>query len=177
MIVSRESVVATSEKPLNAVLRTTANAALAIAGASVVGMAAVEAWQVFARYVLNNSPSWTEPVALLLMSTAMMLGAAAGVRANRHFGFFIVVEYASPPVQRVLRFIARLIILGIGLMFAIWGGEMLLDAWNYPMAGAPLPQGLVFLPMCLGGALIALFALEQMISPPPAPLMNDSVGE
>lgn len=159
----------TEEKPLNAALRTTANVALAIAGASVVGMAAVEAWQVFARYVMNNSPSWTEPVALFLMSSAMMLGAAAGVRANRHFGFFIVVEYAKPPVQRVLRLITRLIIFGIGLMFAVWGGEMMFDSWGYPMAGAPLPQGLVFLPMCLGGTLIAVFALEQMISPPPPP--------
>lgn len=175
MIASEERVIETAEKPLNAVLRATANAALAIAGASVVGMATVEAWQVFARYVMNKSPSWTEPVALLLMSTAMMFGAAAGVRANRHFGFFIVVEHAAPPVQRVLRAIARLIILGIGLMFAIWGGDMLLDAWSYPMAGAPLPQGLVFLPMCLGGVLIALFALEQLISPPPTP--ESPVGE
>ena len=30
------------------------------------------------------------------------------------------------------------------------------------MAGAPLPQGMTFLPMCLGGALIALFSLEQL---------------
>jgi len=157
----------TEEKPLNAVLRTAANVALALAGASVVGMAAVEAWQVFARYVLNNSPSWTEPVALFLMSSAMMLGAAVGVRANRHFGFFIVVEYAKPTAQRVLKLVTRLIILGIGVMFAVWGGEMMIDAWGYPMAGAPLPQGLVFLPMCLGGTLIVLFALEQLISPPP----------
>jgi TRAP-type C4-dicarboxylate transport system permease small subunit len=157
-----------NERPLNAVLRAAANGALAVAGASVVGMAAVEAWQVFARYVMNDSPSWTEPVALLLMSTAMMFGAAAGVRANRHFGFFIVVDFAKPAVQRVLRCIARLIILGIGVMFAVWGGEMMLDAWSFPMAGAPLPQGLVFLPMCAGGALIALFAIEQLVSPPPA---------
>lgn len=156
----------TEEKPLNAVLRVTANIALALAGASVVVMAAVEAWQVFARYVMNNSPSWTEPVALFLMSSAMMLGAAAGVRANRHFGFFIVVEYAKPPVQKALKFVTRVIMLGIGLMFAIWGGEMMMDAWGFPMAGAPLPQGLVFLPMCLGGTLIALFALEQLISAP-----------
>uniref|UniRef100_UPI003D76A394 TRAP transporter small permease n=1 Tax=Salmonella enterica TaxID=28901 RepID=UPI003D76A394 len=51
-------------------------AALAIAAVSIVGMACVEAWQVFARYVLNDSPSWTEPVALLFMSTTMMFGAA-----------------------------------------------------------------------------------------------------
>jgi len=154
-------------KPLNAALSRVAGAALGIAGTALVGMAVVEGWQVFARYVLNNSPSWTEPVALLLMSTAMMFGAAAGVRANRHFGFFIVVDHASPRAQLILRTITRLTGSAIGAMFAIWGFDMLLDAWDYPMAGAPLPQGVVFLPMCLGGALIALFFLEQLISPPP----------
>jgi TRAP-type C4-dicarboxylate transport system permease small subunit len=32
------------------------------------------------------------------------------------------------------------------------------------MAGAPLPQGVVYLPLCTGGALIALFAVEQMLA-------------
>jgi TRAP-type C4-dicarboxylate transport system permease small subunit len=159
-----DSIIATT---LNSVLGRTAHVAVALAGASIVGMAGVEAWQVFARYVLNNSPSWTEPVALLLMSTAMMLGAAAGVRANRHFGFFLLVEHASPGVRRVLLFIPKLIALAVGSMLAGWGVEMMIDAWDFQMAGAPLPQGVVFLPMCVGGALIALFALEQLISPPP----------
>ena len=137
-------------------------------------MAAVEAWQVFARYVMNDSPSWTEPVALLFMSTAMMFGAAAGVRANRHFGFFLLVEHASPLPRKVLQLVPKLIATGIGLMLALWGADMMFDAWNFPMAGAPLPQGMVFLPMCAGGTLIALFALEQIISPPPPP---PSAGE
>jgi TRAP-type C4-dicarboxylate transport system permease small subunit len=149
------------------VLGRAAHVAVAIAGTSIVAMAAVEAWQVFARYVLNNSPSWTEPVALLLMSTAMMMGAAAGVRSNRHFGFFLLVEHASPGMRRVLLVVPKLIALAIGTMLAGWGGEMMIDAWDFRMAGAPLPQGIVFVPMCLGGALIALFALEQLISPPP----------
>ena len=153
---------------MNRALDRIANGALVIACIALVCMATVEAWQVFARYVLNNSPSWTEPVALVLMSTTMMFGAAVGVRANKHFGFFIVAHNASPPVRRALHVIARLIATSIGVMFAVWGGEMLIDAWDFPMAGAPLPQGIVFAPMCLGGLLIAIFSLEQMFAPPPA---------
>ena len=57
---------------LHAVCAAVARAALVVACVALVGMALVEGWQVFARYVLNDSPSWTEPVALLFMSTAMM---------------------------------------------------------------------------------------------------------
>src|SRR5688572_25570956 len=157
----------TERAPVTRALDHVARATLTIAGLSIVGMACVEGWQVFARYVMNDSPSWTEPVALLFMSTAMMFGAAAGVRGNRHFGFFLLVERAAPGPRQVLRLIPKLIALGIGSMLAIWGADMMIDAWDFPMAGAPLPQGMVFLPMCAGGALIALFALEQVVSPPP----------
>lgn len=150
-------------KPITTALERVADGALAVAGVALVGMALVEAWQVFARYVLNDSPSWTEPVALLLMSTTMMLGAAVSVRGNRHFGFFVLVESVPERFAKVLRFIASLVALAIGLMLTVWSAQMLLDAWDYSIAGAPLPQGMVFLPMCVGGALIVLFSLERML--------------
>jgi TRAP-type C4-dicarboxylate transport system permease small subunit len=140
-----------------------ARVAVGTAGAALVTMAAIQAWQVFARYVLNDAPSWTEPLALLCMSTTMMFGAAAGVHASRHFGFFIAVEHAPPRLSRVLQVIARAIAVAIGVMLALWGGQMMISAWDYEIAGAPLPQGVVYLPLCLGGALIAIFAGEQLI--------------
>jgi len=140
-----------------------ARAAIGIAGVALVAMAGIQAWQVFARYVLNDPPSWTEPLALLCMSTTMMFGAAAGVHSGRHFGFFIVVEHARPQLRRLMLLAARLIATAVGVLFALWGGEMMLDAWDYEIAGAPLPQGIMFLPLCLGGTLIAIFSIEQLL--------------
>ena len=144
-------------------MKALARAVIGIAGVALVAMAGIQAWQVFARYVLNDPPSWTEPLALLCMSTTMMFGAAAGVHAGRHFGFFIVVEHARPQVRRLMQLVARLIATAVGVLFALWGGEMMIDAWDYEIAGAPLPQGIMFLPLCLGGILIAIFSIEQLI--------------
>ena len=144
-------------------MKALARAAIGVAGVALVAMALIQAWQVFARYVLNDPPSWTEPLALLCMSTTMMFGAAAGVHAGRHFGFFIVVEHARPQLRRLMQLVARLIATLVGVLFALWGGEMMIDAWDYKIAGAPLPQGIMFLPLCLGGALIAIFSIEQLI--------------
>ena len=154
---------------LNSALDPIASATVAIAGISIIGMAVAQGWQVFARYVLNSAPSWTEPMALFFMATTMMFGAAAGVRSRRHFGFFILVESVSESRRRMLRILANVIAAATGLMLAVWGGEMMLDAWDYRMAGAPLPQGLAFMPLCFGGALIALFAIEQIVAPAPEP--------
>jgi TRAP-type C4-dicarboxylate transport system permease small subunit len=157
---------------LSRVMAALASSATALACVALIGMTLVEAWQVYARYVLNNSPSWTEPVVLLLMSAAMMFGAAAGVRSESHFGFFIALHVAPPKVRLVLLTVTRLVVIAIGLVLAFWGTVLLLDDWGTPMAGAPLPQGLVFLPIGLGGLLIALFALERLVSGAPAPTVG-----
>src|ERR1700754_4429722 len=87
---------------LSAAVAVLARCAIAFACIALLTMTLVEAWQVYARYVLNDSPSWTEPVVLLLMSAAMMFGAAAGVRSESHFGFFITLHVAPPRVRTVL---------------------------------------------------------------------------
>lgn len=155
-----------------------ATIAISVAGLALIGMTAVEAWQVFARYVLNDSPGWTEPIALLFMNTAMMFGAAAAVRSEAHFGFFILLHSAPPPLRHVMAGIARLIAFATGGVLALWGGQLMLDGWDVPMAGAALPQGIAFLPLCLGGALIALFALERLVRAPlPAALTGEAAPQ
>jgi TRAP-type C4-dicarboxylate transport system permease small subunit len=150
--------------PSHPILNKLANAALALAGLALVGVAIVEGWQVFARYVLNDSPSWTEPVALLLMSTTMMCGAAVGVRSNRHFGFFILSEVAAPPVRRLLTNFAQVVIALVGVLFVVAGSRLVAESWGFQMAGAPLPQGIVYLPICIGGTLIFVFSIERIVA-------------
>jgi len=147
------------------ILARIARSATLVAGAALVGMAATEAWQVFARYVLNASPGWTEPVALLLLSTAMSLGAAAGVRSWSHFGFFLIAQNAPPLLRRLLQTFAHIVVAAIGAALAVWGAQLLFDGIGIRSAGTALPQSAVFLPIALGGALMCLFAIERMVAP------------
>lgn len=144
-------------------LNTLSTLVLSLAGAALVGMALVQAWQVFARYVLNDSPGWTEPVALLLMSFAVMFGAAVAVRRESHFAFQTLQHALPAPVQIVLKSLSRLIALAAGGGLMVLGGTLMLDDWSVTMAGAPLPSGLKYAALTVGGALILLFALERLI--------------
>jgi TRAP-type C4-dicarboxylate transport system permease small subunit len=148
-----------------------AAAALTVGCLALAGMAAVQGWQVVARYVLNDSPGWTEPVAVLLLNTVMMLGAAIGVRLASHFRFGVLVQMLSARAQRAIFATTQLLIAGVGVLLAGWGAVLAADGWDVAMAGTALPQGAMLLPVCIGGALIALFGIEHaVLGPPPAPV-------
>ncbi len=147
--------------PRQRLLDRISNLAIGIAAAALLGLVVVQGWQVFTRYVLNDSPSWTEPVTLLLLSTAMSLAAAAGVHTRRHFGFFLLAEKMHARVRRAIDLIRPLMIVAIGAVIAWWGGVLLLDGLDIKMAGATLPQSINYLPLSIGGALMSVFALYQ----------------
>ncbi len=136
--------------------------AIAVASAALFGLVVVQAWQVFTRYVLNDSPSWTEPVTLLLLSTATSLGAAAGVHTGRHFGFYLLAEHTHAALRRGIDALRAVLMAAIGAVLAWWAGVLLLDGLDIKTAGANLPQSINYLPLSLGGALITVFSLHRL---------------
>jgi|SRR5688500_10228963 TRAP-type C4-dicarboxylate transport system permease small subunit len=135
--------------------------AAGIAGAALLALVLVQAWQVFARYVLNDSPGWTEPVTVLLLGTTMSLGAAACVHAGRHFGFVLLVDALPARWRRMLEVSSSLTIAGIGAVLAAWSAVLLADGWGIRAAGAPMPEGIAYLPLAIGGVLVVVFALHK----------------
>ncbi len=152
-------------RPADRLLDAIAHAATVAAVVGLGGMVLCQGWQVFARYALNASPSWTEPLTLLCLATTLAFGAAAGVRSGTHFRFPLLVQLLPLPIQRGCARLSALIVLLTGLLLAGYGGLLFLADLDVRLAGAPLPQSLVFLPLALGGALMALFALPGLIDP------------
>ncbi len=140
-----------------------ATAALWLSSFGLVAMTLMVAWQVFARYVLNASPSWTEPGSLLLMSWFILLGAAVGVRERDHLGFEIGLHAAPPRLRRLLLIVTEVLVTGFGAAMAWYGFDLARETWSANMAGLAIPQGMDYLPLVGGGALIALFSLEKLM--------------
>jgi len=156
-----------------------ADIAIHIAVLALLGLVVVQGWQVFARYVINDSPSWTEPVTLLLLSTAMSLGAACGVHTNRHFGFFLLAAYMGAGVRRAVDTLVQLVIAVLGGFIAAWAAVLLLDGMDIKAAGATLPQSINYLPLAIGGVLMVLFALNRAwrVHRPLVVVAEDAEGE
>ena len=142
-------------------LQAVASAALSVACCALVALTVVQVWQVVTRYVLDSPAAWTEAVSLLLLKIALMLGAAVGVRQETHFRFALAAA-AAGPLRGALEAFARLATGAMGVVVAVWGASLMIATWALKTPGAPLPTGLNFLPFVVGGALMALFAIERL---------------
>lgn len=139
-----------------------ARLALWVSGTGLTLMTVIIFWQVFSRYVLNRSPSWTESSSVLLMGWFIFLGAAVGVRERTHLGFDVLLYVLPASAKAVLRSISDLVVLAFGAGMIVYGVQLARLTWNTVMPSLALPGGVSFLPVILGGGLVCLFSLERL---------------
>ncbi|CDZ59483.1 TRAP transporter small permease [Neorhizobium galegae] len=136
---------------------------LYISGIGMIAMTLIVGWQVFGRYVLNDSPSWSEPLSLYLMSWFIMLGAAVGVRESVHLGLDIVRYVMPPAIQKAMDLLSLGLIVLFGIGMAYYSTLLALGTWSATIPVLGWPGGTDFFPMIVGGAMISLFALERFV--------------
>jgi len=132
--------------------------------AGLIGIVATVSWQVFGRYVLNDTPTWAESTALVLVLYVTMFGAAVGVRDAGHIGLESLLILAPESVRLKLEVVIHLLVGSFGLVMA-WNGGILAEsvmAYKIPTLG--LPEGINHIPSVIAGVLIALFSLEHIIA-------------
>ena len=134
--------------------------------ASAVGlvlMTLIVGWQVFGRYVLNSSPSWSEQAALTLMIWYVSLAAAAGVREGFHIRIVALENAVGPRAKRAVRIASDLVVAGCGLAMAVWGAQLVARTWEHTIPSLGIPRGLAYAGLPIAGVLIALYALERLL--------------
>jgi len=139
---------------------------IGLSAMGLIAMTMIIGWQVIGRYVLGASPSWSEQAAQMLMIWFAFLAAAAGVREGFHIRIVAVEEAVPPSIRVAMRAIACLVVAGCGLAMLVLGGELVVRTWSHTIPSLGLPRGLAYLGLPISGALILIFALEQMFAAP-----------
>ncbi|WP_395816871.1 TRAP transporter small permease [Devosia sp.] len=137
--------------------------ALWLAGIGLVAMTFIVSWQVFTRFVLNWSNAWTEPAAVLLMSWFIFLGAAVGIRENYHLGFDVLLYVLPKSSKRVLRSISDVVVIAFAIGMVWYGLQLVALGWPARLPSLGIPEGVKYLPIVAGGALIILFSIERLL--------------
>ena len=121
-------------------------------------------WQVIGRYLFNDSPTWTEPFALMLVLYITALAVAVGVRDAGHLGMESIVVLLPKGAQRVAEALIHVCVLGFAILMAVAGWEWLTLKWAEPKPMLGVSEGLDYLPLVISGVLIVLFCIEHLIA-------------
>ena len=111
-------------------------------------------YQVFTRYVLNDSAGWTEEIARYFLVAVVFVGASMSVRKNNHIHVDVLYRIVPRWLGRIMSTLVdaiRILFLGYGT----WLTWLLLQRiGNQPMAVIELPVGIVFACMLFGFAVM-----------------------
>lgn len=135
-----------------------------LTGTALVTLTVIFGWLVWGRYVLNDTPTWVEQVALLLIMMITFLGAAVGVRERTHLSVTYFRDHAPRAVGRACIVLSHAVMAGFGAVMAWHSHALVLFKWGSQIPLIHLPEGLRAVPIMVCGALICLFSLSHLVA-------------
>lgn len=135
---------------------------LGVAGLVLLVVAVL--YQVVGRYVFNDTPTWAESGAVLLVLYVTMLGMAVGVRDAGHIGLESLLVLVPEALRLKMELLIQALVLVFGLVMAYNCAVLAASVWDYKIPTLGISEAFKYLPPALAGVLVALFSLEHTIA-------------
>ncbi|RPJ19370.1 MAG: TRAP transporter small permease [Desulfobacteraceae bacterium] len=139
--------------------RITARGLEYVVGGLFIAIAATALAQVFTRYVLANSLTWTHELDILLMIWAVWLGAAIGIHRKAHLRISILSDRLSGANQKILTVVIDLLTLTFLVVLGWKGIAVIESVEGTVLTSMDLPRGFVVSAAPVGAAFMILFFL------------------
>ena len=137
---------------------------LVVACGCIVVLTLIIPWGVFTRYVLHAASSWPEPMAVLLMVLFTFFAAALCYRENLHITVNILPNLLHGRAATVHAWIREILMGGANLFMLVYGIRLVETTWHHVIAEFPVVSvGVSYLPIPVGGSIIALFVVERLL--------------
>ncbi|MBZ9730092.1 TRAP transporter small permease [Salegentibacter sp. JZCK2] len=131
-------------------------------------MVTAVSWQVFSRYILQASSSFTEEIARYLLIWIGILGAAYVAGQQQHLSIDILAPKLSLKNRVKLRMGINLLIILFCLLVLVIGGSNLVYL-NYLLgqtsAALNIPLGAVYTVIPISGVLVIIYKINELLNP------------
>jgi TRAP-type C4-dicarboxylate transport system permease small subunit len=131
-------------------------------------MVTAVSWQVFSRYILQASSSFTEEIARYLLIWIGILGAAYIAGQQQHLSIDILAPKLSEKNRIKLRMGINLLIILFCFLVLVIGGSNLVYL-NYLLgqtsAALNIPLGAVYTVIPISGVLIIIYKINELLNP------------
>ncbi len=142
----------------------TARLCLKLGVVGLVLLIAAVLYQVIGRYFFNDTPTWAESGAVLLVLYVTMLGMAVGVRDAGHMGLESLLVLAPDKLRLKMELLIYLLVSLFGLLMA-WNCTLLAHSvWDYKIPTLGISEAFKYLPPAFAGLLVALFSIEHVLA-------------
>lgn len=133
------------------------------------GMVLIGAWQVFSRFVLNSTPSWSEEIQIFGHIWLVFLAIPIAYRRGAHITVEAVRRVLAPWMNKTLDLINELLWIGFAVATAYYSYRVSLVTGNSVSPGLEIPMSYPYYGMILGSVYL-LFVVVRRITgelPPP----------
>ena len=142
----------------------TAKLCLMVAVALLIILILCVQWQVIGRYIFNDTPTWAENLALLIVLFVTSFGVAVGVRDAGHIGLESLVSLLPEKWQHRVELLIHALVGLFGALMVSGGSTWAAAKWGEKKAMLPVPDGIDYVPVIIAGALIVLFSIEHLVA-------------
>jgi TRAP-type C4-dicarboxylate transport system permease small subunit len=132
-------------------------------GALLGVIAVVCALQVFCRYVLNNSLSWSEEIMRYLFIWLVMFATTITVKHGSGASVDIFAGLFRRHARRLYALILYAALAVGGIVFIIFGWRMTVSTMPSLSAALRIPMGYVYLCVPVSGAIIVLHCITAIL--------------
>jgi TRAP-type C4-dicarboxylate transport system permease small subunit len=121
-------------------------------------------YQVIGRYVFNDTPTWAESGAVLLVLYVTMLGMAVGVRDAGHIGLESLLVLVPEKVRLKMELFIHSLVTIFGAVMAYNCAVLAESVWSYKIPTLGISEAFKYAPPAMAGGLIVLFSIEHVIA-------------
>ncbi|MBO8165025.1 MAG: TRAP transporter small permease [Brevibacillus sp.] len=119
--------------------------------------------QVFTRYVINVSLTWTEEAARYVMVYAVFLGAALAIRKQKHVAIKILSESINEQKRKLLQLIVLLICIAFFFILLVKGIDMMEHVSKQKSPALRIPMTIPYAGIPIGAGLLILNSIAVIL--------------
>jgi TRAP-type C4-dicarboxylate transport system permease small subunit len=121
-------------------------------------------WQVIGRYVFNDTPTWAEALALLIVLFVTAFGLGVGVRDAGHIGMESLIVLLPEKWRIRLELLIHALVAVFGYLMVQSGWMWASAKWQEKKPMLPVPDGIDYVPVIIAGGLIFIFSIEHIVA-------------
>src|SRR5215831_12809955 len=130
--------------------------------AALLGELGLVLGNVFARAYFHHSFLWADEVARLSLSILAFVSGAVAYRRRDHAFVRVVLNLVPPSIERACLALSDIIVLFVVGLTGIASAEFIASSWGERTPIFQVPAALIALPLPVGMALLALYAMANL---------------